>query len=147
MKKVMAKKTFDIRFNTAFAEVIGQCSSTIRPGQDGTWISPDMQYAYINMHEQGHAHSVEAWQNDTLVGGLYGIAVNNVFCGESMFSNVTNASKAALIWLCRDGGFTLIDCQLPNAHLTSLGAVLIDREPYLEILQEPQKANNLMRRQ
>ena len=135
MKSIMSKKTFDIRMDTAFEEVIKNCSRIERPGQDGTWISADMQQAYLSMFEKGHAHSVEAWQNGVLVGGLYGIVVNNVFCGESMFSKVSNASKAALIWLCSEGNFAMIDCQLPNDHLLSLGAVIINRDAYMQILQ------------
>lgn len=138
MRKIIKKKTFDIRVDTAFAEVIRNCSNTKRPGQDGTWISTDMQKAYINMFENGFAHSIESWQNGELVGGLYGIVVNNVFCGESMFSAVSNASKAALIWLCRLGKYAMIDCQLQNDHLTSMGAVLIDRTRYMQILQQKQ---------
>jgi len=134
MKSTMSKKTFDMRMDTAFEEVIQNCSRIERPGQDGTWISADMQQAYLSMFEKGHAHSVEAWQNGVLVGGLYGIVVNNVFCGESMFSKVSNASKAALIWLCTEGNFAMIDCQLPNDHLLSLGAVIINRDTYMQIL-------------
>ncbi len=89
----------------------------------------------MHMFEQGFAHSIETWQDDKLVGGLYGIVVNKVFCGESMFSKVSNASKAALVWLCREGNFTMIDCQLPNEHLLSLGAVVINRNAYMQILQ------------
>lgn len=147
MKKVMAKNVFDIRFNTAFADVIRQCRHTDRPGQDGTWISTEMQEAYIAMHELGYAFSVEAWQNEKLVGGLYGVRVNNVFCGESMFSHVANASKAALVCLCREGGFTLIDCQLPNPHLISLGAVLIDRDTYMKMLKDEERNKNINRQQ
>lgn len=134
MKKIIARKTFEIRVDTAFNEVIRHCSNTLRPGQDGTWISSDMQKAYINLFENGFAHSVETWQDGVLVGGLYGVVVNNVFCGESMFSKINNASKAALIWLCRNGNYTIIDCQIPNAHLLSLGAVIIDRDRYMQIL-------------
>lgn len=139
MKSVMAKKVFDIRLNTAFEEVVLNCSRIERTGQEGTWISPDMQKAYIDMFKKGLAHSVEAWRDGVLVGGLYGIIVNKVFCGESMFSKVSNASKAALVWLCREGNFTMIDCQLPNDHLLSLGAVIINRHAYMQILQNPQE--------
>ncbi len=135
MKKLMLRNTFDIRTNTAFEEVINNCSKIIRSQQNGTWISPDITKAYISLYENGFAHSVEAWQHGELVGGLYGVVVNNVFCGESMFSKVSNASKAALIWLCREGGYVMIDCQLPNDHLLSMGAELIDRKKYMQILQ------------
>jgi leucyl/phenylalanyl-tRNA--protein transferase len=95
-----------------------------------------MQEAYIKMHKKGLAHSVEVWQQDELVGGLYGIKINNVFCGESMFSKVSNASKAALIYLAKNMGFELIDCQLPNEHLMSLGAEMISRAEYMSTLNE-----------
>lgn len=141
MKKIIKQRRFEIRVNTAFRDVIYNCS-TARKGQDGTWISAEMQEAYIGLFEKGFAHSVECWENDVLVGGLYGVIVNNVFCGESMFSKVSNASKAALIWLCRHGGFTLIDCQIPNEHLLSLGAVIIDRNIYMQMLQAKEVNNN-----
>ena len=135
MKKVIRDGTFNIRMNTAFTAVIKHCASVIREGQDGTWITNDMQNAYLRLHEAGVAHSVEVWQGNELVGGLYGIKINEVFCGESMFSLVSNASKAALIWLCQQPEFKLIDCQVPNDHLFSLGAVLIPRAAYLQHLK------------
>jgi leucyl/phenylalanyl-tRNA--protein transferase len=135
MKKILRDGTFSIKTNTAFAAVIKQCASVYREGQDGTWITTAMQDAYLRLHEAGVAHSVEVWQGDDLVGGLYGIKVNHVFCGESMFSLVSNASKAALIWLCQQPEFRLIDCQVPNDHLFSLGAQLIPRAEYLEHLK------------
>ena len=134
METVIAKNIFEIRINTAFEEVIKNCSQISRANQDGTWISSDMQNAYINMFEKGFARSVETWQDGKLVGGLYGIIINNTFCGESMFSKVSNASKAALISLCRDGHFAMIDCQLSNDHLLSMGAELIERKDYMHIL-------------
>lgn len=134
MQKVLRADTFLITVNKAFDKVIENCAKTPRIGQDGTWITDDMQKAYQKMHQKGLAHSVEVWQNDNLVGGLYGIKIGNVFCGESMFSHVSNASKTALFHLAKNMGFKLIDCQLPNDHLMSLGAVMISREAYLEIL-------------
>lgn len=136
MKKVIRDGTFSIKTNTAFAEVIKHCASVYREGQDGTWITNDMQKAYLRLHEAGVAHSIEVWQNNELVGGLYGIKVNQVFCGESMFSLVSNASKVALIWLCQQPEFKLIDCQVPNDHLFSLGAQLIPRADYLQYLKQ-----------
>ena len=136
MKKVFKDGTFNIKMNTAFAEVIKHCASVYRKGQGGTWITNDMQKAYIRLHEAGVAHSVEVWQGNELVGGLYGLKINHVFCGESMFSLVSNASKAALIWLCRKPEFQLIDCQVPNDHLFSLGAKLIPRADYLKYLKQ-----------
>jgi leucyl/phenylalanyl-tRNA--protein transferase len=136
MQKILNQEVFKITFNQAFAEVIRNCATTERKGQDGTWITNEMQQAYINLHQQGYAHSVEVWLEDKLVGGLYGLKVNRVFCGESMFSHVSNASKAALIFLSKMN-IDLIDCQLPNDHLLSLGAEMIDRELYMELLDAP----------
>jgi leucyl/phenylalanyl-tRNA--protein transferase len=134
MRKTLASNVFSITENKAFEEVIGRCAKTPRAGQDGTWITNEMQQAYIKLHEKGLAYSVEVWEVGKLVGGLYGVKINKVFCGESMFSLVSNASKAALIYLSKEMGFELIDCQLPNAHLMSLGAEMISREAYLKVL-------------
>jgi len=135
MKKVLAAETFAVTFDKAFTDVIINCANTPRQGQDGTWITDEMQKAYINLHEQGFAHSIEVWLKETLVGGLYGLKINRVFCGESMFSHVSNASKVALIYLSKLN-VELIDCQMPNDHLLSLGAEMIDMKDYLDILQE-----------
>ena len=134
MGKVMKNGEFRISIDTAFPSVIENCAQIIRRDQPGTWITAQMQEAYIRLHELGYAHSVEVWQGEALVGGLYGLQINSVFCGESMFSKVSNASKAALIWLCQGNQFKLIDCQLPNDHLMSLGAEMISREAYLDLL-------------
>ena len=134
MKKVLRDETFKITINKAFAEVIHNCASTPREGQEGTWITNEMQDAYINLHQYGFAHSIEVWLNEKLVGGLYGLKINRVFCGESMFSHVSNASKAALIFLSRTD-IDLIDCQLPNDHLMSLGAELIPQAAFMKILE------------
>nr|WP_199076801.1 leucyl/phenylalanyl-tRNA--protein transferase [Pedobacter sp. ASV19] len=135
MRKVFKDGVFRISMNETFKEVIMHCASVERKDQNGTWITSEMQEAYINLHVNGYAHSVEVWQNDKLVGGLYGILVNGVFCGESMFSLVSNASKSALIWLCEQSRLLMIDCQMPNDHLMSLGAEMIDRETYLKLLK------------
>ncbi|MFW0714951.1 leucyl/phenylalanyl-tRNA--protein transferase [Pedobacter sp. N23S346] len=134
MKKILRDEVFAITLNTAFEEVILNCAKTPRKGQDGTWITNEMQAAYLNLHQNGYAHSVEVWQNEQLVGGLYGLKVNRIFCGESMFSTVSNASKAALIYLSKLN-IDLIDCQLPNDHLMSLGAEMIERDVYMKMLQ------------
>ena len=134
MKQVLKQGIFKVTLNQAFKEVILKCATTPRKGQDGTWITTEMQEAYLRLHENGYAHSVEVWQDDKLVGGLYGLKVNRVFCGESMFSQVSNASKTALIFLS-ELNIELIDCQLPNDHLMSLGAEMISRERYMEMLQ------------
>ena len=134
MRKIINSDAFEITVNKSFTEVILNCATVPRFGQDGTWITNDMQNAYINLHERGIAHSIEIWQEQALVGGLYGIKIGEVFCGESMFSKVSNASKFALIHLATNMGFELIDCQLPNDHLMSMGAEMISREEYLKIL-------------
>lgn len=131
MRQVLRSNIFEVKVNTAFEQVISCCAKTPRPGQFGTWITTEMQEAYCNLHRVGLAHSVEVWQNGQLVGGLYGVKINKVFCGESMFSHVSNASKMALIYLCQNMGFDLIDCQLPNEHLMSLGAKMISKDDYL----------------
>jgi leucyl/phenylalanyl-tRNA--protein transferase len=118
-------------------EVVKSCAKVKRFGQTGTWITPGLMNAYQELHEQGDAFSVEVWQHGNLVGGLYGIDVDPVFCGESMFSKVSNASKVALIYLVRElkkQHYKLIDCQVPTAHLASMGAEAISREKFLSYL-------------
>lgn len=136
MKQLIRKEHFKITFNQNFEEVINACAASHRPGQPGTWITADMRAAYITLHERGFAHSVEVWQDKLLAGGLYGVSINHVFCGESMFSRVSNASKFALIALCHNANFRMIDCQMHTPHLESLGAEFISRERYMEILAE-----------
>jgi len=135
MRKVLRSKRFQVTYNQAFEQVIDQCARIVREGQQGTWILPEMKAAYISLHEHGYAHSVEVWEQDQLVGGLYGVKVGNVFGGESMFSKVSNASKVALISLAEDFGISLIDCQVHSAHLESMGATLIPQEEFLAIIQ------------
>lgn len=128
-----------ITMDTAFEQVIAHCSALPREGQDGTWITTQMQQAYINLHQAGYAHSVECWNKDKLVGGLYGIHSGPVFCGESMFSLQSNASKIALVHLCRFiqlRGFKLIDSQVYTPHLESLGARMIPRDAYIKTLHQ-----------
>lgn len=135
MAQIVKKQRFKITYNKAFDKVIKACSVKKRPGQKGTWINENMIEAYINLHQLGHAKSVEVWEGDQLVGGLYGIEVNeNVFCGESMFANVSNASKAGFIALVKDSNYKLIDCQLHTNHLESLGAKYISRAEFLKYL-------------
>lgn len=134
MRKVLRSDTFTFTENQAFEMVIHNCAAKQRKGQDGTWITSEMQQAYIQLHKKGVAKSIEVWQHDKLAGGLYGVEINRVFCGESMFSVVSNASKAALIYLTQKMDYQLIDCQLPNEHLMSLGAEMISREEYLNML-------------
>jgi leucyl/phenylalanyl-tRNA--protein transferase len=135
MKQVLRSGKLTVTIDQCFEEVITACSSVPREGQDGTWITDEMKEAYIQLHQKGHAHSVEVWQQDNLVGGLYGVPVGEVFCGESMFSKVSNASKTALIYLCNCDLYKLIDCQLYTNHLESMGARLISRDEYLAALQ------------
>lgn len=134
MRKVINGGQFQITFNKAFPDVIKECAQIPREGENGTWITTEMQNAYISLHKLGYSHSVEIWQDDILVGGLYGVTVNGIFCGESMFSKVSNASKAALIWLCQNKPFQMIDCQVHTSHLESLGAKFISRSEYLDLL-------------
>jgi len=139
MKQVIRKNAFKITFNQNFAEVISNCKNTYRAGQGGTWITNEMQQAYIKLHEKGIAKSVEVWQNDELVGGLYGIDLGHIFCGESMFSKVSNTSKLAFIYLAQKlekQHYKLIDCQVYNNHLASLGAGEISRASFLKFLKE-----------
>lgn len=131
MKKIIKSGDFNLTENQAFADVIYNCANAPRIGQDGTWITNEMQEAYIKLNEIGVAKSIEVWQEDELVGGLYGVDLGSVFCGESMFSKVSNASKMALIYLAQQPSINLIDCQLPNDHLMSMGAEMISREEYM----------------
>jgi leucyl/phenylalanyl-tRNA--protein transferase len=135
MRQVLRSHRFKVTVNKAFNQVIRACSQVPREGQDGTWITQDMINAYVNLHQNGHAHSYEVWQKDVLVGGLYGVGVGRVFCGESMFSKVSDASKVALITLCQSGLYDLIDCQVHTQHLESLGAKHIGRKEYMDVLQ------------
>ena len=152
LRKFLNKCDYSVSINTCFEQVIRQCAKP-RANSEGTWIMPEMIQAYSSLHQQGKAHSVEIWQitpeQKTLVGGLYGILVGDCFCGESMFSAQPNASKLALLCLAElmktsDSG--LIDCQLPNPYLMSMGAQLISRDVYLDklaIATEKTLANNL----
>ena len=135
MRQILNANRFKITLNTAFNKVIKACAETKRTDQNGTWITTEMQLAYLNLHLSGHAHSVEVWDQDELVGGLYGVQINKVFCGESMFSSQSNASKCALIWLCTQGNFELIDCQIHSDHLGKLGAKMIEREEFNSYLK------------
>ena len=121
----------------AFAEVVRACAAP-RPGQDDTWITSAMESAYIGLHKMGHAHSIEVWEGEQLVGGLYGVGMGGVFFGESMFSGVSEASKMALAQLCRfmqDRGSALIDCQVYSDHLERLGARELPRTQFVELLE------------
>lgn len=132
MRRIIRSAHFDVTYDRAFTDVIAACASQPRTGQDGTWITKDMQEAYISLHALGYAHAVEVWSGTKLVGGLYGVAIGHVFCGESMFSSEANASKVALASLCQTGSHKLIDCQVYTDHLASLGARMIPRWQYME---------------
>lgn len=136
MKQLFKRGKFTITENKAFNDVIAACATTERKDQPGTWILNEMQEAYIRLHRLGVAHSVEVWHKGDLVGGLYGVQQGAVFCGESMFSAMSNASKTALIWLCQNKSYHLIDCQVHTEHLERMGAVFISREEYLGYLDK-----------
>lgn len=139
MHQLLRRQTFHFTINQAFEAVISQCKTVSRKDQDGTWISDDVKKAYIRLHQLGYAHSAEAWFQGELVGGLYGIRIGRVFFGESMFSKASNASKYAFIRYVhhlKEQDTTLIDCQVYTQHLESLGARMIGREEFLEMLRE-----------
>ncbi len=137
MRKLLRDKAFKVTKNTSFTEVIQHCATMPRDGQAGTWITQNMQNAYIELHTKGIAHSYEVWLDNELVGGLYGIDLGTVFCGESMFSTVSNASKYAFVIMVQEmqaQNYKLIDCQVYTQHLESLGAREIDREEFIGFL-------------
>lgn len=137
MKQIIRKNQFRATFNQNFSEVIANCKNCYREGQGGTWITDEMEQAYINLNNLGVAKSVEVWEGNELVGGLYGIDLGHIFCGESMFSKVSNASKFAFIYLVQKlekEHYALIDCQVYNEHLDSLGAEEISRSEFLTYL-------------
>ena len=135
MKQFLRNCDLEVTVNKDFKSVITECAKSIRNGQNDTWITKGMIEAYVKLHELGYAKSVEVWQNDTLVGGLYGVDLKNgVFCGESMFTKVSNASKAGLITFIENTDYKLIDCQDYTNHLESLGAKDISRNEFLKYL-------------
>lgn len=137
MRNILNRNQFRVTFNTAFKEVIENCSQIYRPEQEGTWISPEMVAAYLKLHALGCAQSVEVWLGESLVGGLYGVNLGTVFCGESMFSKMPNASKVGFICLSRKlqaQGYVLLDGQLYNKHLESLGCAEIPRAAFMRLL-------------
>jgi leucyl/phenylalanyl-tRNA--protein transferase len=137
MKQVLRKEIFTITENQAFEEVIHHCKFIKRKaedGEEGTWITDEMQEAYIRLHKLGYAKSLEIWLHGELVGGLYGVDLGTIFCGESMFSKVSNASKTAFIHLAQSG-YKLIDCQVYSDHLARFGAREISRNAFLRILK------------
>lgn len=138
LAKVMRQGRFQVTFDQAFADVIDACAAP-RDYTDQTWITDTMRQAYIQLHALGYAHSVEVWDGERLVGGLYGMAIGQLFFGESMFSRADNASKVGFVTLARHlaaSGFVLIDCQMPTRHLESLGAAAIPRARFVELLRQ-----------
>ncbi len=138
LKKIIRQKQFDVRFDSAFSQVINKCAEVRRQKDEGTWITSEMQNAYIALHHEGFAHSIESWQDGKLVGGLYGISLGKCFFGESMFSICSNASKVALSALAifsSQNGIEMIDCQMTTPHLVSMGAKEISRKLFTEKLK------------
>ncbi|MDC0249080.1 leucyl/phenylalanyl-tRNA--protein transferase [Flavobacteriaceae bacterium] len=136
-KKLLKENFFKVTFNQSFDEVVDSCAKVKRFGQNGTWITNGLKKAYNKLHNMGHAYSVEVWKDYELVGGLYGIDLGDVFCGESMFTKANNASKIGFVHLVKEltkNKYKLIDCQVPSAHLKSLGAEEISRKEFLKYL-------------
>lgn len=141
-RNLLNRNVFELKFDTAFGEVLNQCQNIKRKGQDGTWLNEDLKSSILELHSLGLAHSVECWKEDQLLGGLYGISLGKMFFGESMFSKESNASKIAFIGLCQkleNLNFKLLDCQIHNDHLASLGAYEIGRSAFLKEI----KSNDL----
>lgn len=137
LKLVIKKNTFKVTFNKDFEEVIESCSNIKRLGQKGTWITSGLKESFLNLHEKGLAMSVEVWKDSKIVGGLYGLDLGHVFCGESMFSKSSNASKVALVNLSSElkkNNYKFIDCQIPTEHLKSMGGEEVSRHEFLKLL-------------
>ena len=137
LAKRIRKADFELRIDDAFSQVIDYCQ--LRSGNEGTWITDEMKAAYLNLHDSGFAHSFECYINGTLCGGLYGLSIGNLFFGESMFHHVTDASKLAFTGLMKtmaNAGCPMVDCQLPNPHLLSLGAFELPRDQFRQILNK-----------
>ncbi len=139
LRKTIKNKVFVVKTNENFEEVMKNCASIKRKHEDDTWINEHFIQAYVNLHKLGYAYSIETYLDDELVGGLYGVLIDDIFCGESMFAKVSDASKVAFYHLCKqakENGINLIDCQVHNEHLESLGAKEIPREEYFKILKK-----------
>jgi len=139
LRQRLRKRPYTLKLDAAFDQVIARCAEVPRPGQDGTWITDAMREAYIRLHEEGFAHSVEAYEGDELVGGLYGVSLGGIFFGESMFALRPDASKVAFVCLVRElrrWGFSLVDSQVYTDHVARFGAREIPRDRYLRRLQE-----------
>lgn len=137
IKKILRKNIYQVTYNQRFEEVIRNCASIPRKDQDGTWIHPEIIATYTQLHQLGYAHSVEVWYDNQLVGGLYGIKMGNIFCGESMFSRESNASEVGFItFLQQHPEIKLVDCQVYSEYLEKLGAEEIPRTQFLEIIRK-----------
>ena len=138
LRNIINRNLFEVTINKDFSSVISNCQKIERKGQDGTWISEEIIDSYTKLHQLGKAMSFEVWQNDELVGGLYGVDLGHVFCGESMFSKVPNASKVAFVILIeylKERNYLLLDCQVHNDHLENLGAFEVSRDLFMKILK------------
>ena len=145
LKHTLNSRKYKCSFDQSFKEVISQCARVSRAGQKGTWITSEMQKAYLKLHKMGLAHSVETWKNDQLIGGLYGISLGSAFFGESMFHHMPDASKVALYYLnehIKKWNFDFIDAQTPTSHLKSMGAKEISRDKFLNLLGKSMKKPN-----
>jgi len=145
LRKKIRQDKFIVTSNQAFERVIAACAEKV-PDRDNSWINSDIERAFIELHKRGHAHSIECWTvidgNTKLVGGLYGLSIGRVFCGESMFSRVSDASKVALVWLVarlRDGGYDILDCQFMTDHLRTMGAIDMPQSDYILLLENALK--------
>lgn len=139
LRRRLRQGIFTMTSNRAFSEVLKNCARQPRPGQEGTWLLPEMRTAYTRLHEMGFAHSVEAWRGGNLAGGIYGVALGRVFFAESMFHHESDASKAALVWCAerlRAGGFVLFDCQQETPHMKRFGAVMVSRRRFRRMLDK-----------
>jgi leucyl/phenylalanyl-tRNA--protein transferase len=139
LRKRVRRNDYQVTMDTDFEQVISKCQTVPRPGQEGTWITGEMRSTYLALHEQGYAHSIEAWQDGELAGGLYGVGLGQLFSGESMFASRPDASKVAFVWLVEqlcDWGFQLVDCQVFTQHLERFGAIQVSRSRYLAQLDD-----------
>ena len=147
LRRTIKRKRYEVRYDTAFEQVVDLCARAPRPGQKGTWITSEMKSAYVALHQMGYAHAVESWASGELQGGLYGVALGAIFFGESMFARAPDASKVALAALAQrlaDWGFRLIDCQMETAHLARFGAEAWPRKRFLLALQAALEAPSRM---
>ena len=136
LQKTLNRQNFEIKVDQNFTQVMSQCRSVIRKDQEGTWIDDEMIKAYSALHLSGLAHSIEVFKGDELVGGLYGVSMGKVFFGESMFSLERDASKIAFVYLLKNMDYDLVDCQVENPHLKSLGAFNIERSAFIKLLKD-----------